>query len=71
MHQQYGIPPKLEPAKHLKKLDPSKREFWMKVKGKDKAGQNKHSNARKMALIAKKRKERPTESDTSDSDPDV
>ena len=68
MHQQYGVPPKLEPAKHLKKLDPSKREYWMRVKGKDVTGQNKHTNAQKMAHIAKKRKEPPLESPGSESE---
>jgi hypothetical protein len=40
----------------------------MRVKGKDVTGQNKHTNAQKMAHIAKKRKEPPLESPGSESE---
>ena len=52
---QYGKPPKFEPAKQREKLSPKERKYWFNAIEADTNSKNKHSNAKMMKVIAKKR----------------
>ena len=63
----YGKPPKFEPAKQREKLSPKERKYWFNVIEADTNSKNKHSNAKKMKVIARKRA-REDSADSEDSE---
>ena len=67
LHCKYGKPPKFEPAKQREKLSPKERKYWFNVIEADTNSSNKHSNAKKMKVIARKRA-REDSADSEDSE---
>ena len=66
LHCKYGKPPKFEPAKQREKLSPKERNYWFNVIEADKNSGKKHSNAKKMKRIARKRVRDAEDSEDTD-----
>eukprot|EP01043_Picozoa_sp_COSAG02_P051004 COSAG02_NODE_5311_length_4447_cov_38.707452_4_plen_71_part_00 len=61
----WEVPPRMHTNKQLKKLSVSQREKWYDVKKVDVNSCAKHSNAKKMVVVNRKRKQATQDEDAT------